>query len=175
MDDKPKILIETKRLQMREFCIQDAVSVLEFSTHPEVTKYTGDEGIIRTIEDAKQVIEDIWISEYKKYGYARYALIHKRDKKLIGFCGIKYEPDILGPGIGCPDIGYRILPHYWGQGLGTEAVRACLHYAREELGLTKIIGEVDVKNVASNKLLKKLGFSLVEQYQKEGSKINRYE
>lgn len=170
-----KILIETARLQMREFCEDDLDAVFEFSTDPEILKYTSDEGVVVSKQDAADLIRNIWLAEYKEYGYARYALIHKGAKKVIGFCGVKYEKDILGPGIGCPDIGYRMLPEYWGRGLGTEAVQACLNYAREELGLTKIIGEVKEENIASNELLLKCGFTLVEKYQKNGSKINRYE
>ena len=74
-----------------------------------------------------------------------------------------------------PDIGYRMLPEYWGKGLGTEAVRAALEYARTELELNKIIGEVVKQNTASNKLLLKVGMRLVDTYEKYGFTINRYE
>ena len=170
-----KILIETARLQMREFCLQDLDAVYEFLNDPEVDKYSGEQGLVKSKQDAQDVIKDIWLAEYKKYGYARYALIHKADSKVIGYCGVKYKPNILGPSVGCPDIGYRMLPEYRGQGLGTEAVKACLNYAREKLGLTRIIGEVAEENIASNKLLLKLGFKLTEKYEKDGFKLNRYE
>jgi ribosomal-protein-alanine N-acetyltransferase len=175
MQKTNKILIETARLQMREFCQSDTDAVYDFSTNPEVTKYTGDGELIKNKQDAENIIKSIWLAEYEKYGYARYALIHKVDNKVIGFCGVKYEPDILGPGIGCPDIGYRMLPDYWGQGLGTEAVKACLNYAREKLGLARIIGEVAEGNIASNKLLLKLGFKLTKKYVRDVFKLNRYE
>ena len=118
----------------------------------------------------KRLIRNVWLNEYKKYGYARYALIHKGDQKVIGFCGVKFETDL-----GLPDIGYRMMPEYWGRGLGTEAVRAALKYAREVLGLQEIVGEVVDQNVASNKLLLKVGFRLVNSYEKDGFTINRYE
>ena len=118
----------------------------------------------------KRLIRNVWLNEYKKYGYARYALIHKGDQKVIGFCGVKFETDL-----GLPDIGYRMMPEYWGRGLGTEAVRAALKYAREVLGLQEIVGEVVDQNVASNKLLLKVGFRLVDSYEKDGFIINRYE
>lgn len=89
---------------------------------------------------------------------------------MIGFCGVKFEPDL-----GLPDIGYRMMPEYWGKGLGTEAVRATLKYAREVLGLQEIVGEVVDQNVASNKLLLKVGFRLVDSYEKDGFTVNRYE
>ena len=155
---------------MREFTLDDVDAVYEFSTCSDVTRFTGDEGIVRNKKDAERLIRTIWLNEYKKYGYARYALIYKGDQKLIGFCGVKFEPDL-----GLPDIGYRMMPEYWGRGLGTEAVRAALKYAREVLGLQEIVGEVVDQNVASNKLLLKVGFRLVDSYEKDGFTVNRYE
>jgi len=164
------ILIDTERLQMREFTLDDVDAVYEFSTNTDVTRFTGDEGEVKNKKDAENLIKSIWLAEYEKYGYARYALIHKGDQKVIGFCGVKYIPEF-----DLPDIGYRMLPEYWGKGLGTEAVRAALKYARTELGLNKIIGEVVKENTASNKLLLKVGLRLVDTYEKYGFTINRYE
>lgn len=164
------MLIETSRLQMRQFTLEDVDAVYEFSTCSDVMRFTGDAGVIKTKADAENIIRNVWLAEYKRYGYSRYALVHKDDKKVIGFCGVKYEPEL-----GCPDIGYRMLTKYWGQGLGTEAVGAVLTYAREVLGLKKIIGEVVEENVASNKLLLKLGFCHTDTYEKEGFVLNRYE
>ena len=163
-------LIETERLKMRKFNLEDIDAVFEFCTCPEVTRYTGDAGTVTKKTDAERLIRNVWLAEYKKYGYARYALVYKSDNKVIGFCGARFEPEL-----GCPDIGYRMLPEYWGKGLATEAVTAALKYARETLGLERIVGEVDVENTASNKLLLKLGFQLTETYEKEGVFINRYE
>lgn len=163
------ILIDTERLQMREFTLADIDAVFEFSSCEQVSQYTGDKGMVQTKTDAKYIIENVWMSEYEKYGYGRYALIHKQDNKVIGFCGVKYIESQ-----GCPDIGYRMLPDYWQQGLGHEAVKATLQYAKQELGLTKIIADVDVNNEASNRLLIRLGFDRVPQHA-EGELVNYYQ
>ena len=165
-----RILIDTERLQMREFTLDDADAVFEFSTNTDVTRFTGDDGTVNTKKDAENLIRDIWLAEYEKYGYARYALIHKGDRKVIGFCGVKFIPEF-----DLPDIGYRMLPEYWGRGLGTEAVRAALDYARSVLGLKRIVGEVAEQNTASNKLLLKVGLRHVDTYEKYGFTVNRYE
>ncbi|HDS1201086.1 TPA: GNAT family N-acetyltransferase [Shewanella algae] len=164
------ILIETPRLLMREFCLDDVDAVFEFSTNPDVMRYTGDMGTVNTKKDAENLIVNCWQAEYKKYGYSRYALIHKEDDKVIGFCGVKYEPDL-----NCPDIGYRMLPEYWGNGLATEAVKATLEYAINTLGLTKVIGEVLVVHPASGNVLLKSGLRKVDTYEKDGFILNRYE
>ncbi|GLS83432.1 GNAT family N-acetyltransferase [Paraferrimonas haliotis] len=166
----PEILIDTPRLQMRHFCIDDVDAVFAFSTNPEVCRYTGDAGTVKTRQDAMKLITDLWQEEYQRYGYARYALIHKGDNKVIGFCGVKYLDDEQRP-----DIGYRMLPQYWGQGLAYEAAQATMDYARNELGLTNIMAEAVVENIASNKILLKLGLTLVDNYQRYGFNVNRYE
>ncbi|QYJ87368.1 GNAT family N-acetyltransferase [Shewanella mesophila] len=167
-------LIDTPRLQMREFTLDDADAVLAFSIHPEVVRYTGDAGKVNSLEDAKRVIKDYWLAGYREHGFARYALICKQDNQLIGFCGIKYEP-YLNRGAGGIDIGYRMLPDYWGQGLATEAVKACLDYAHSTLGVEKVYAEVMVENSASSKVLLKAGMRHIDSYQDDGYQLHLYE
>ncbi|MCO7227470.1 GNAT family N-acetyltransferase [Pleionea sp. CnH1-48] len=164
------ILVDTPRLQMRKFTLDDIDAVFEFSAHPDVVRYTGDAGLVKTKEDAKGIIEDIWLKEYEQYGYARYALIHKEDNRVIGFCGVKYEPDL-----GAPDIGYRMLPEYWGQGLGYEAASTTLEFAKHTLGLERIVGEVAEENIGSWKILEKCGMQRIDEYEKMGFRIYFYE
>lgn len=165
-----EILIDTPRLQMRCFILEDAPEVLAFSACEATAKYTGDAGKITSIEGAQYIIENIWLAEYAKYGYGRYALIHKADNKVIGFSGIKYMPEF-----GCPDIGYRLLPKYWGKGLGAEAVMATLDYAQNVLGEKTIKAEVAEGNVASSKILLKSGFNHIKTYQEDGATLHLYE
>ena len=164
------ILIETPRLQMRQFCLDDAQAVLAFNANTEVTRYTGDAGFVTTMDDAKKVITDVWLRDYEQYGYGRYALIHKADNKIIGFCGLKYDPELPGT-----DIGYRMLPDYWGKGLGYEAAKAAFEYGLNTLKLTHIIAEADKANTGSIKIIEKLGFVLCDEYEKWGHSLLRFE
>ena len=167
-------LIETPRLIMREFTLDDVDAVFEFSSEHEVMKLTGDP-TLTSPEEARSIITDIWLPEYKKYGYARYALVHKGDNKVIGFCGLKYiPPGDLGDNEGAPDIGYRMLSKYWGQGLGFEAAQAAMEYGRKTLGLTNIFGDAVVENAASNRILQKLGLKFECRYEHDGWVVNRY-
>jgi len=126
--------------------------------------------VFQSLQEAEDVIRNIWLAEYKKYGYARYALVHKADDKVIGFCGLKYEPHLNGP-----DIGYRMLPEYWGKGLATEAVKASLSYAGSVLEISKVMGEVLVEHTASSHVLLKTGFRFIKNYSRDGFDINQYQ
>jgi ribosomal-protein-alanine N-acetyltransferase len=147
-----KLVIETDRLILRPFTMDDAAAVLEFSSNPEVQRYTGD--VLRTtLAEVEHVITNVWLSDYTKYGYGRFAVIHKTDNKLIGFNGIKYLADINET-----DLGYRFLPEYWNKGLATESSKAIVDYAFSNHKLDKLIGFVMPENQASAVVLKKLDF-----------------
>ncbi|MFV7783836.1 GNAT family N-acetyltransferase [Shewanella marisflavi] len=161
------ILIDTPRLCMRQFVLEDAEYVYRFAANPDVVRYTGDADAVKSLEDAKRIIENYWLAGYREHGFARYALINKADKQLIGFCGIKYE-SLLNRGQGGIDIGYRMLPEYWGKGLATEAVTACLRYAHETLGIDCVYAEVMLDNPASSRVLEKAGMVQIDSYQDDG-------
>lgn len=154
---------------MRKFTLDDTEAVFRFSSCEKTTQYTFDGGMVSTLEDARRVITDVWLAEYEKYGYARYALLLKPENKVIGFSGVKYLEAEQ-----CADLGYRMLPEYWGKGLGLEAAQATLEYANNTLELTGVVAEAAVENIASNKILTKIGLKLLDQISQQGLLINRY-
>ncbi len=163
-------LIETERLAMRRFTLVVSRAVLGFSTHPEVTRYTGDAGWVTDLASAEALIQTIWLTEYERYGYARYALIYKAENRVIGFAGLKYEPEFEGP-----DLGYRMLPEYWGLGLGFEAAQAALRHGVDELKLGHIQALAVKENIASNRIIQRLGFSLRGERTFDGFIVNHYD
>lgn len=165
-----KTIIETKRIILRQFVLDDAPAVLEFGSNPEVNRYTGDL-MIHQLEEAQKIITDTWFEDYRKYGYGRFAMVHKEDNRVIGFAGLKYEPELEAT-----DIGYRILPEYWGQGLTSEVVIPILRYGFEDLGLKRIIGLVMLENPASSRVLEKSGLKFYKKapYPGEPTIVNWY-
>jgi len=163
-------IIETERLILREFNINDYKEVYEFGSNLEVQRYTGDK-IIESLNDAKELIKNVWYKDYKKYGYGRWAVIYKPENKIIGFSGLKYLPEFNET-----DIGFRFLPEYWGKGLASEASYEIIKYGFEKLGLEKIIGIALAENIGSCKVLKKIGltFYKIDDYDGDGIKYNWY-
>ena len=74
------IKIETTRLILREFEVKDADDVFSFASNKEVSIYTGEEAITEKSQ-ALDIIEKTWFVDYAKYGYGRWAVIHKPDNK----------------------------------------------------------------------------------------------
>ena len=154
------IIIETERTIIRRFNEGDYQAVFEFGSNKEVNNYTGDI-TLESLQHAKEIIANVWLSDYQKYGYGRWAVIYKAENKIIGFAGLKYLPEINET-----DIGFRFLPEYWGIGIATEVSKEIIKYGFTKLNLTKIIGIAMPENIASCKVLEKIGlkFEKIDSY-----------
>ena len=72
------------------------------------------------------------------------------------------------------DLGYRYSRNTWGRGIGTEAAKAVVEYGLNELGLLSIVGGVLPENIASEKILIKLGFIFEEETYFMGRLFKKY-
>ncbi|MEM7675978.1 MAG: GNAT family N-acetyltransferase [Myxococcota bacterium] len=142
----------TERMNLRAFEAKDAAAYLVLRSHPDILRFTG-ETPLKSIEQAKEAIEQY--PDWAQYGFGRWACELRSTGQVVGFCGLKCLPE-LDEEI---DLGYRLLPEVWGQGLATEGSLACMHYGREVLGLRRIIGIVDPLNHRSVRVLEKAGLT----------------
>jgi ribosomal-protein-alanine N-acetyltransferase len=144
--------LETPRLRLRLFTHDDLPAMFKLNTDPDVIKYADTPA--KDVAEAQQRLEEGPLADYKKYGYGRFAVELKETGKVIGFCGIKYLPEI-----DLPEVGYRFMKEYWGLGIGTEAARACVEFARDDLKITKLIALIIPENIASKRVAEKLGLT----------------
>jgi ribosomal-protein-alanine N-acetyltransferase len=165
-----KSILQTDRLLLREFDEGDVTPFYLMGSDPAVIRYTGDPaGGLTSLQHALEVLRSRPIADYRKYGYGRWACVLKASGAVIGFAGLKYLADSQEV-----DIGYRLLPAYWGQGLATEACRAVLDYGSTRLGLERIIGLVDPENVGSVRVLEKLGLTPAGKVEYQGKCVAKY-
>lgn len=148
-----KIISQTPRLLIREIETDDAEAVFELNQNPNVIRYTSDPAF-KNIADARQLIETIIQPQYKNYGHGRWAVLIKNTTKFIGWCGLKFMPELNQV-----DLGYRYMQSYWGQGYATEAAMASLHYGFTQFNYSQIIGRVMKQNISSIKVLQKCGLT----------------
>jgi RimJ/RimL family protein N-acetyltransferase len=147
------LILETPRLLLREFTEDDAEAFFLLCSDPEVLRWTGDAGV-KSLDEARASLRARPIADYAKHGYGRWACIDKASGSLIGFAGPKYLAELSEV-----DIGYRLLPAWWGRGLATEASGAACDYCFSRLGLPRLLGLVHPDNVRSVRVLEKLGFA----------------
>lgn len=146
--------IETSRLLIRSFTVDDAEAYWPLVSSPEVLRYVG-EPAVTSIEAVRDLLETRPLRDYRLYGYGRMACIEKDSGRLLGFSGLKYLDDMDET-----DVGYRFLPEAWGKGYATESAAAIMARQSAEFGLRRIIGLVEPENEGSVRVLKKLGLTL---------------
>lgn len=155
----------TDRLSFREWLDDDLDRFHAICSDPRVMEYVGD-GQVWSRERTGQFIQSA-IATLREHGYCQWAMIHKADGKLIGYCGfVKTDTD--------PEIGWRLAPEYWGQGLATEAARDILHHGFETLRIDRVTATVQSANAASIRIIEKLGMRLEESFDREGREVRVY-
>jgi RimJ/RimL family protein N-acetyltransferase len=143
--------METERLILRRFTLDDAEAWLPLISLPEIIRYTGDTPAT-SIEQARESLRTRPLRDYEAHGYGRLAVIEKSSGRLVGFSGLKFVSDLDDV-----DIGYRFLPDCWGKGYATESARPLMDHGWRELGLKRVVGTVHPDNPASGRVLEKLG------------------
>ena len=144
-------ILETDRLILRQLSTDDAAFILELVNEPSFIQNIGDRGV-RTLEDARSYILRVAISSYEKNGFGLYLVELKDSEESIGMCGL-----IKRDGLEDVDIGYAFLPRFWLRGYAVEAAAAVKNYARDVLGLRRLVAITDPANQGSIRVLEKIG------------------
>ena len=146
-------ILTTERLSLRTLELNDAAFYLQLVNDPSWIKNIGDKGI-RSIEAAQDAILRNHITIEQTMGFSLYVVERSSDQVALGLCGlVKRERfDDL-------DLGYALLPVYHGQGYAFEAASGVLTYAKNSLGLQRLLAITSPGNIVSSKLLEKLGFT----------------
>jgi [ribosomal protein S5]-alanine N-acetyltransferase len=163
-----KMILETERLLVREYVEEDAEAFFKLNTNPEVLRFVPDKAL-ESVEQARQILIDHPIADYRKHGFGRGACILKSTGEQIGFAGLKYLEEL-----GEVDVAFRLMRSHWGQGLATEAALASVRFGFTNLGLKQIIGLVMPENIASARVLEKTGLRYAETVTLWGHRFSKY-
>ena len=144
-------ILETERLFLRQLTTDDAGFILELLNDSAFIQNIGDRKV-RTLEEACSYILNGPMKSYDQNGFGLYLVVLKETNESIGMCGL-IRRDTLED----VDIGYALLPDFWAKGYAVEAARATKTYAKEVIGLKRIVAIVDPANAGSIRVLEKLG------------------
>ena len=150
--------------------------MFELDSDPRVIKYL-DMPPITTKDEAIKSINYIR-RQYTERGVGRWAAIEKASGDFIGWSGLKLnkgEKESLNNKYNFYDIGYRFIPRYWGKGYATESASVALDYGFRELDFDTIAGIALIGNIASNKVLRKIGLYHVEDFPYKDTQACWYE
>ena len=146
------MIIETDRLQLRRLSVDDAEFILRLLNEPSFIQNIGDRGV-RTVDDARGYIVKGPITSYERFGFGLWMIETKSPLAPIGICGL-LKREILDD----VDIGYALLPEFCSHGYALESASAVVSYAREKLGLKRVVAVTNSNNQSSIRLLEKMGF-----------------
>lgn len=149
--DNPPPFYETERLLLRPSMEEDAPMVYELFNSPKWKKYVGDRKL-QNIDDAAKYIRERMRPQLERLGFSNNTVIRKSDGAKLGCCGLYDREGLEGV-----DIGFGFLPQYEGFGYAYEAASRVKKIGIEEFGIREILGITMHTNLASQKLLLKLG------------------
>lgn len=158
-------ILETNRLLLRKFTIEDAPFMLRLVNEPSWIEYIGDRNV-HTLEDAQKYLMEGSIRSYNDHGFGFYNVCLRDTQMPIGTVGFTKRPFLEHP-----DFGFAFLPEYTGQGFAIEMAVAAMAYAEEVLKLEKLVAITLPANRRSIQLLIKLGFRFEKTVMVEGDEL----
>jgi RimJ/RimL family protein N-acetyltransferase len=155
MSDSP---IETDRLIFRRFDAEDGNLLVDLDSDPEVMRYlTGGAATPRAVVE-RDVLPRM-LRESDEPGFGFWALFETDSSEFVGWASLRKRGDSDA------ELGYRLKRAAWGRGFGTEAARALIRTGFMELGLQRIVANTYEANLASRRVMEKLGLRHVRSFQ----------
>ena len=161
------MILDTERLILGTWKSSDWTEFRPIATDAEVMRYIS--GGAPWTDDQIRNFVDRQVKLYSERGFCRWKLRAKALEEVIGFCGVGFWRDAPDP-----EIGWWLARRYWGRGLATEAAVAAMRDAFGRVGLERLISVARPENIASIRIMEKLGLKLECAFENEGVRLLRY-
>lgn len=150
VDTQGGAVLETPRLVLRPFVSQDLEALHAFFIQPDVRRFLWDDRVVS--RDTVQALIAASLASFSAHGFGQWLAEDRTSCTLVGFCGLR--PIDETPEI---ELLYGLVRERWGEGLATEAGNEVLAYAFVRVGLPRVVGRTDSPNLASVRVLERLG------------------
>ncbi len=161
--NKPLWYLETERMKLREICADDEQNILLLDSDPDVMKYLTN-GVPTPIEEVHNAIErttKLFKKHDGKFGF--WAAINKADNQFMGW--FHFRPGKKdADNVSRIELGYRLMKKYWGRGFATEGSKALISKGFTEFNVSEVFAQTLKENIASQKVMKKVGMSFVREF-----------
>ena len=156
-----RIFLETERLVLRQFTVDDVENLVELDSDPDVMHFiTGGRPTPR-----REIETDVlpgFLDYYERFdGYGFWAAMEKSSGRFVGWFHFRpakaAQPDEV-------ELGYRLHRSVWGMGYATEGSRALIHKGFTELGVQRVVAFTMVVHVASRRVLENAGLRYVRTF-----------
>jgi RimJ/RimL family protein N-acetyltransferase len=150
----PGFVLQTERVVLRLMTPDDAPFLLKLLNEPSFLEHIGDKQV-RTVDDARGYIENGPMASYARFAHGLWLALRREDSAPMGMCGL-IRRDTLPD----PDVGYALVPRFWGHGYAREMVAATVAHGRASLGMGRIVAITSPGNEGSRRVLEACGFRL---------------
>jgi len=154
------VFLETERMVLRRFTMDDVDALLALDSDPEVRRFVED-GEPVTREEAANSIEH-FLDDYRRsdlFGF--WAAIEKSSGQFLGWFHFRPRHDRPDDE---PELGYRLVSAAWGRGLATEGSRALIDKGFDSPLVTRVVAEAMAVHVASRRVMERSGMRLVRSF-----------
>ena len=145
--------LTTSRLILRPLTDADIPEMHGLFSDPQVARFNTI-GILENESETRNILAPYFDQSTSEPSSLSWVILSKDAAKFIGEIGMGLAPSRYRKA----EIHYSLLPVFWGQGLATEAVQCIVDHGFNRLGLHRIEAGVAVDNLASIKLLERIGF-----------------
>lgn len=156
--------IDTARLQLRQYTLDDLDDLAQILSNPKVMRYSprGPIPQDKVIQVTQEILE-FFVKHWQQHGFGVWAVLDKQLDRLIGHCGLNFLPN--SPEV---EVLYRFDQNYWNKGIATEATKASLRYGFETVKLERIVAITAPEHTASRRVMEKAGL----KYEKDAHFYN---
>lgn len=151
-DQSTHLMLETERLKIRRYALDDLEELIEMRSDPDVYRYLGGPERQNPAEITKRL--NFYIDCYEKFSFGMCAMIWKETGENIGGSGLQPLEDT-----GEIEVGYSLKKNFWRMGIGYECASAWLRYGFENAGLERIVAVADEANTGSWRIMEKCGMT----------------
>jgi RimJ/RimL family protein N-acetyltransferase len=144
--------LRSDRLRLRPLQRGDAEALAAYRSDPEVARYQSWD-VPFSLRDAHALIDDVATSDAGRPGWFQWAIEPIEGGAIVGDIGVNLLEDGLQA-----EIGYTIAPAVQRRGYASEGVSRMLEHLLVERGLHRVRAECDSRNIASLRLLERVGF-----------------
>ncbi len=156
-----QLFLETERLALRRFIEADVDHLVDLDSDPEVMRFlTGGTPTPRAVIESE--ILPRFLRYYQRFaGYGYWAAVEKTSGTFLGWFSLVPPEDDSPDDV---ELGYRLHRSAWGQGYATEGAHALIHQGFTELGVRRVHATTYQDNLASRRVMEKVGMRLVRSY-----------
>jgi len=161
MEMRPSLSLETARLFLRPCKLQDLDAMHRIRIDPEIRRFLWDNDVISRAQAEAALRASL--DSFKSERLGIWAISVKGSLEIIGFCGMRRTEDS-----GEVELLYGVRPEMAGRGIASEAAAAVLRYGLQQIGLGSIVARADEANLASVRVMQKIGMAFRRKYIEPG-------